>query len=173
MRVTENTLSEIKECYEVYWYDDYLNEVSPEKATKLHVSWETSGRIEDWVPVGISFPLPKKKEITFGWVNERVTSKQGSVRAMVDFSKKFKDFLHKNGFTTFNVYPTSYGIGVSTLFRGSNSQGDIQDVKNALDNIGVHYTNEYSDALWVYRFCISKSKENINTIEKFCNEEHH
>lgn len=164
MNITDTTLQQINEVYAIDWYDDYLNTVRKENATKLYISWEkTSG--EDWKAVGVTLPIPKKKEITLDWVCERVTTKMGGSKVMTDFSAKFKTLIKERGHHGFTVYPTSYGIGVSVLFRGGEADTNIKEVENLLNELGVLYTTEYSDANWVYRFRISKSKENISRIE--------
>ena len=61
------------------------------------------------------------------------------------------------------VYPTTYGIGVSLLW---NADDDIKLLKTILNNKQIEYYNEYSDAQWVYRFKISKKKENLERISK-------
>jgi hypothetical protein len=35
-----------------------------------------------------------------------------------------------------------------------------------LNSLGIEYTTEYSDANWVFRFKISKSKKNIEIIKQ-------
>lgn len=77
-----------------------------------------------------------------------------------EFALKVKQLLRANGMRNeINVYPTSYGIGVWVFWW--HGDGWIEKVRKILDNKNVEYYNEYSDARWVYRFKISKRKENI------------
>lgn len=61
------------------------------------------------------------------------------------------------------VYPTTYGIGV-WLFFNSYAEINIADVKSLMDERGIEYYNEFSDHHWVYRFKVSKKRENIERI---------
>ena len=80
------------------------------------------------------------------------------------FTLKMKELLKQEGFDKgLNVYPTTYGIGVMVFWW--HGDGYINHVKQILDSRGVEYYNEYSDARWVYRFKISKKKENLARIK--------
>jgi len=80
-----------------------------------------------------------------------------------DFTLKMKSLLKKEGLERgINVYPTTYGIGVCILWW--HSDADINHVKRILDSKGIEYYNEYSDAQWVYRFKVSKKRENLEKL---------
>ena len=64
----------------------------------------------------------------------------------------------------FCVYPTTYGIGV-WLFWNFNADKHIAQVEGIMKERNIEYYNEYSNAHWVYRFKVSKKRENI---ERMC-----
>jgi len=110
----------------------------------------------------ITITLPSDfKKLNASLIIEKFESKINTDKIYIDFAKKFSK-LCGNGCT---VYPTTYGIGVCTLLK-STLDYNREKYENKLSELGIDYTNEYSDAGWVYRFKISKSKENINRIEK-------
>lgn len=81
-----------------------------------------------------------------------------------EFTIRLKELLKEEGYDkSINVYPTTYGIGVFIFWW--NGDAHIDKVKRILDTRGIEYHNEYSDAKWVYRFKVSKSKENISKIK--------
>ena len=64
-----------------------------------------------------------------------------------------------------SCYPTTYGIGICTLFRSrSGVDEDVTKVADALSSLGIEYRNEYSDEHWVYRFVISTKADNLSRI---------
>lgn len=73
-----------------------------------------------------------------------------------DINKLFREkFNNVSGW----VYPTTYGIGVWVFFN-FNAKECIEQVKSVLDSMNIEYTNEFSDARFVYRFKISKKEIN-------------
>jgi hypothetical protein len=111
-----------------------------------------------------SFKLPKKKEVNFEWVMNKLNAD----RTFQNFTESFKKLLSVKGYSnSINVYPTSYGIGVFVLFNCRDMVSGIKtDVESVLSEYGIEYTESVSDAGWVFRFRISKSKENISRISK-------
>ena len=75
-------------------------------------------------------------------------------------SKKVTNLISDS---SISVYPASYGIGVVVLFGRTDNQ--IETVKKILDDYQIKYKTEYSQAHWVYRFKISKSKSNLDQLE--------
>lgn len=62
-------------------------------------------------------------------------------------------------------YTTLYGIGCFSLFLGSNALGNIEkQMSEYLKSKNIDYYNEFSDARWVYRFCIKKDVETHNEL---------
>lgn len=118
------------------------------------------------VNVWETIKLPKKKKVTVKYVLKKFNKE----KIYKSFAPKFEKLLRsqfpqwKN---TFNVYPTTYGIGVSVFFN--NEQNDmVTTIGKVLDTYGIAHTNEYSNARYVYRFKLSKSKENVKRMEALC-----
>lgn len=58
----------------------------------------------------------------------------------------------------FGFYPTEYGIGIFCFFYTPAVSKAIQQLKSHLNKANIPYSNEYSDARWVYRFKLGLSK---------------
>lgn len=141
----------------INFYDEYINTVSPEIATELSISYIDENEYFNTK----SIKLPKKQFVDVSWIMNKLNTD----KVYINFSQKFAKILQKKGYKGLNVYPTTYGIGI---FRLYNSKSDIQknDIENELNNLGVKYSTEFSEAGWVFRYKISKSKENIDKINK-------
>ena len=108
----------------------------------------------------------KSKEITVEYVLKLV-EKDRKVYAGTygKFAMCMQKLCKERGLTNkFLVYPTTYGIGV-WLFYNFHAEENIADVKSLMDERGIEYYNEFSDHHWVYRFKVSKKRENI---ERMC-----
>lgn len=70
-----------------------------------------------------------------------------------------KLFASKFGGNLGHIYPTTYGIGV-WVFYNFKADECVDSVRKVLDEMNVTYTNEFSEAHYVYRFKISKEKVN-------------
>lgn len=62
--------------------------------------------------------------------------------------------IWKNGF-----YATHYGIGIFSLFGGKAVHEAIKDMRDKLEQKGIPFRNEMSNALWVTRFVINLDKK--------------
>lgn len=81
------------------------------------------------------------------------------------FAMCMQKLCKERGLTNkFCVYPTTYGIGV-WLFYNFNADKHIAQVEEIMKERNIEYYNEYSNAHWVYRFKVSKKRENI---ERMC-----
>lgn len=134
----------------VYSYSE-IDETTPEKAKQLNIS-----NFEEGI-IGKVVIVPKVKEVTFDWLMGKIHKEE----EFVSLSKYFVKLIDDRGIT---IYPTSYGIGVFRLFGEVSDR--IKQIEDMLNASGITYTNEYSEAGWVYRFKVSKSKENIEKLEK-------
>ena len=77
------------------------------------------------------------------------------------FAMAMQRLCKERGLTNkFCVYPTTYGIGV-WLFYNFNADKHIAQVEEIMKDRNIEYCNEYSDKMWVYRFKVSKKRENI------------
>jgi len=84
----------------------------------------------------------------------------------IEVAKAFGSLLRCRGMIGWTTYPTNYGIGVWRLCNNffNIDQGTIC---NILDEVGVIYKTEDSDAKWIHRFRISRKKDNLNKINDF------
>lgn len=153
--ISDTLISELESLgYSVRIYNDYLEDCDPKDATELSVM-DLSADFFNYNHV----KLPKKKLVNIEYVMNKINSD----KVYQNFSKYFAKLVDDN---SFSIYPTSYGIGVSVLFFSRHDKPAIDGLKDILNKTGIKYSNEYSDAHWVYRFKISKSKENIEKIKQ-------
>ena len=147
--------------YKATFYDDNANEVPVGKATELRIGFTTDGEAY----IGKSIKLPKTKQVDVNYVLEQL-DKDNTYKSFAD---KFADALKKIGYSSgLNVYPTTYGIGVFVAFDYKGSSDKIKaEVKKLLDDAGIKYDTEYSDARMVYRYKISKAADNIERLNAF------
>lgn len=101
-----------------------------------------------------SYNLPKK--VTLEWLHNKINND----KLYINFAKDFKKLINNNSIL---IYATSYGIGISSLYN-NNFNNAKKEIFDKLDNLGIKFDVEYSDAMWIYRIKISKSKDNINII---------
>lgn len=80
-----------------------------------------------------------------------------------------KDIIAKlknsNRVNKYYFYTTLYGIGYFVFFMGETTFEDTnKKVSKYLRNKGIEFSNEFSDAGWVYRFVINKDIETHNKL---------
>lgn len=103
--------------------------------------------------------LPKTKPIDLQYIIDKLEQKS----IYNNLSKYLNKFFNYFG----TIYPTSYGIGVMRFFTDVSKAS--AKIANWLNENNIEYSNEYSDAGWVYRFKISKSQENIKKLQSITN----
>jgi hypothetical protein len=148
MKIAAKTIKALEgEGFIVAFTDGKGNDVSKQKATELSLTNIEQGLI------GHTIKTPKKKEVTVDWVMSNLfsTSEFKNIAKQVS---KISDSVY--------AYPASYGIGVIVNF-GFN-QELVNKVEQSLKSFGIEYYNEHSSAQHVYRFVISKKKENLNKL---------
>jgi hypothetical protein len=104
-------------------------------------------------------------EVTFEWIMNKINKD----KVYKSFSENFNKILKSKGLVNINAYPTTYGIGIF-VFAGTKIPETKKNIENLLNSLGIIYTTEYSDANLVFRYKISKSKENIEKIEQIENK---
>ena len=104
----------------------------------------------------------KSKEITIEMIDKLIAKNEKAYSGYYgEFAKNMQRLLNENGLTDkFSVYPTTYGIGIWVIFN-SFAKEEINKVTKILNDRGIEYYNEYSEAGWVYRYKVSKKAENI------------
>lgn len=110
-----------------------------------------------------TFRLPKKKLVDINYCLDKLNADS----VYKNFTEEFKTILEDNGIkNSINAYPTSYGIGVFVLFNFRNETTELKNqIDNILNDLGIEFKNEHSDAGWVFRYKISKSKGNIEKLK--------
>ena len=150
MNISKKTLAYLEsEGFKIGFYDEYLNNVSVENATEISVTRIVDETVEF---LGETVKTPKKKEVTVSWLMDKLYKKT----AFNNLSEYVKTMLKGSNLY---VHATSYGIGIESMF-GKDSESEAK-VRELLESNGIKYSNEFSDAHWVYRFKISKSSENV------------
>ena len=138
--------------YSIMFYEtDGIDPVAMEKASEFTVV-----RFEPYYNM-FRGKMLKRKTFDLDYVLEFVAKKE-SIQYI-----NYRPLFEKIGLNNVGFYNTSYGIGVEVLF-GSREE-TIQKITNYLNENGIAYTNEFSEARWVYRFKFSKSAENIDRIK--------
>lgn len=160
MIITKETIEKLKENNihletEISLFDNDLDcdvMKSIDKATTIYLS------PEKWNGEYFSKTLkaPKKKEVTVEWIMNKLNADS----IYVNISRYLAKIFSSQGI---NCYPTSYGVGVDTLFHVNQKTRDM--VAQKLNELGLKFRNEYSSAHWVYRFVISKDAENMRIMQ--------
>lgn len=77
--------------------------------------------------------------------------------------KQVEDNFSKDGIGTglikYGFYNTEYGIGIFCFWMTTGVNTAINAMKAHLNKLSLPYTNEFSDARWVYRFKLGLTKE--------------
>ena len=157
MKISKETLQQLEQVYSFTLFDNNINEVEASKATEIYIGWE---KINGELSAGIYKTIKAKKgEITFDWIADKLNSDV----LYKSFAEHFNKIVSKFGLYG---YPTTYGIGVFVAVGYRNSINETKtQITNVLNQMGVKYENEYSEAGWVFRYKISKAKDNISKIE--------
>ena len=105
----------------------------------------------------------KSKEITEDYVMKLIEKNEKSYNGIYgNFADKMNKLIAGRT-SQLSIYPTTYGIGV-WIFYNFKAEENITYVENILKEKGIEYYNEFSDAHYVYRFKISKNRENLERI---------
>lgn len=102
--------------------------------------------------------IPKRKPFDIDYILQLIAKKE--VVQYIDYKAIFAPLK----LNELRFYNTTYGLGVESIFQRPTDQ--IERLKAFLNEKGIEFTNEYSDAMWVYRFKISKSAANIARIKE-------
>ncbi len=72
------------------------------------------------------------------------------------------------GLIRYGFYPTEYGVGIFCFWMTSAVNNAINAMANHLQKLSIPFSNEFSDARWVYRFKLGISKEvHTNILQQF------
>lgn len=153
------TLAEYEEHCRKFADQTWERHASPYEFTTLYVEHDNGQML-------VKKENVKSKTITVEYVLKLV-EKDRKVYAGTygKFAMCMQKLCKERGLTNkFCVYPTTYGIGV-WLFWNFNADKHIAQVEEIMKERNIEYYNEYSDHHWVYRFKVSKKRENI---ERMC-----
>lgn len=151
--LTSEIVEQIKSEYAVAFYQGNSMEQVPFEQADTIVFLFPKNDISNYI--GKSFKLPKKKQVDLSYFVEKIEADS----IYISFAKKFGQLINENGLS---CYPTTYGIGVFVAVGYRNSINEIKSkIETLLTDRGIEYKTEYSEAGWVFRYKISKSKENI------------
>lgn len=77
--------------------------------------------------------------------------------------KQVEDNFSKDGIATglmkYGFYNTEYGIGIFCFWMTAGVYSAINAMAAHLQKLSIPFTNEFSDARWVYRFKLGLTKE--------------
>ncbi len=119
-----------------------------------------------------------KNEDTFlkSFVNQYITKASVFNGGMIYLTKEQKrDFITSNinaeGIANriykYVYYTTLYGIGMFCFFMNEKTFTELKDKMDSyLKDNSINYKNEYSEARWVYRWCIKSDISVHNTLLK-------
>lgn len=152
--ISYETLAEYEEHCKKFADDTVVRHCDPYEYDKLFIEYDGKTIVKK--------ESVKSKEITIEMIEKLIAKNEKAYSGYYgEFAKNMQRLLKKNGLTDkFSVYPTTYGIGV-WVFYNWNAQEDIDKVTKILDERGIEYYNEYSEAGWVYRYKVSKKADNI------------
>ena len=153
MIINESTVKKIESLgYNIFGCDNSrvhttFEDITYKEATRLIISDENLN-IKD-------IKTPAKQEVTTDWILSKINKESVYNNLQKYLSKIFKSDVF--------IYVASYGIGVDNLFGGYKC--GAKEVETKLNEIGLKYRTEFSDARWVYRFIISKDANNMKILE--------
>lgn len=157
MIISEQTIEILEDDFMIVFYDNDFNEVSIGKATKIHlcqINMEDGYKAKTINAYRNETPL---KYILEQFHKDSIYK---------NFCEIFKALLPTSLRNSLTCYPASYGIGI---FVAIGLRGQIGQTKSEIEKIlkdrKIEYTTEYSEANWVFRYKISKSKENIERMK--------
>ena len=77
--------------------------------------------------------------------------------------KQVEDNFSKDGIATglirYGFYNTEYGIGIFCFWMTDGVNKAINEMTKHLQKLSIPFTNEFSDARWVFRFKLGLTKE--------------
>ena len=165
MKAIEKAYSELIGLgYTMNLYSDYdrmIETTSINKATHISFGWLNIGG--DMGYIGKTFAIPKRES---NQTTEYFLNKLNTDIIYKNFSDEFNKILKAKGMSNYTSYPTSYGIGVFLLGLSKYIDECKGQIESTLNELGIIFNTEYSDAHLVFRYKISKSKNNIERLKQ-------
>lgn len=157
MNISKELLHEIEinNLYISFCDYDTMDDRPIEEANAINIGSYDLDHIN--IPIGTFIRTPKKKEVTFEWIMNKINKES----TFVNLTEIIQKHLNLSGIS---VYAASYGIGMFRLF--GIEKETLDKVNKFLIDNNIEYRNEFSVANWVYRYVISKKTENIEKLKK-------
>jgi len=153
IRITVEELDALCDMFDLAYIS--LNEYDPTYMSHAEIN------ITDGEYNTKTFKLPAKKPVDKAWVVGRINAMQKGDKAYADLRDILREVASQ--FEGMNIYATSYGIGIHTLF--TDTDAEFKAILDMLDAHDVDYRLEWSKAMWVKRIIVSKSADNLAKIE--------
>ena len=166
----------------------------PISKRQISFTWKTPANEENIIRSFITTfttkyrePNPKAYDKTYGgkeyrWADKTEEEKEFAYYHHVSNMYSKKDLLDmiennlsreeiKGDFCKYGFYPTLYGFGIFAFWTTKATAFAIEQMKKFLNEQGIMFKNEFSDAGWVYRFKINASKPvHINILNNFSHQ---
>ena len=98
----------------------------------------------------------EKQEFAYYHHSSNMYSKAALLKQVED---NFNNEAIATGLVRYGFYNTEYGIGIFCFWMTAGVDKAINAMKAHLQKLSIPFTNEFSDARWVFRFKIGLSKE--------------
>ncbi len=172
----------------------YIYRVLPISQRKIGFSWKTPVNEENLIRSFITAFTSKYREPNPRAYDKNYGGKEYRWDTMTDEQKEFAYYHHasnmyskkqllemiednmtkdeiKSDFCKYGFYPTMYGVGIFAFWTTNSVLYAINEMKTYLNSQGIFFSNEYSDAKWVYRFKINASKPiHANILNNFSHQ---
>lgn len=99
----------------------------------------------------------EKQEFAYMHHSSNMYSKD---KLMKQIENNFENEGIATGLIKYGFYNTEYGIGIFCFWMTEGVNKAINAMKTHLQTLSIPFTNEFSDARWVYRFKIGLTKTN-------------
>lgn len=165
MKAIEKAYNELLDLgYTITMYSDYnrmIETTSINKATHISFGWLNIGGDFDYIGKTIIIPKRESNQTT-----EYFLKKLNTDVIYKNFSDEFNKILKAKGMNNYNSYPTSYGIGVFLLGSSNKIEDSRKKIEQLFIDFGIDFNTEYSEGRFVFRYKISKSKNNIERLKQ-------
>lgn len=98
----------------------------------------------------------EKQEFAYYHHSSNMYSKEALLKQVED---NFANESIATGLIRYGFYNTEYGIGIFCFWMTEGVNIAINKMKAHLQKLSIPFTNEFSDARWVYRFKLGLTKE--------------
>lgn len=137
--------------------DNGSQNTHPDDATQ----WQVTTYADDGWPDSVTIRVPALKNRTIDKILALIAKKQSLDAVFVNLSKYVNAVFD---FKTLDAYPSSYGIGVVAI-HNKNLGSEIAKIESKLNELGIVYSTDRSEAGWIYRFKVSKNAHNMNILK--------